>query len=248
MVTVRSIIALAAIRGWNIYQMDVYNAFLQGYLYEEVYMELPQGFRRQGEQRVCRLTKSLYGLKQASRQWNIKLTEALTDAGYKQSLYDYSLFTKHQGQKFVIVLIYVDDLVITGNNEEFINETKEVLKQKFKVKDLGELRYFLGIEVLRSSKGILLNQRKYALQLVSDLGLGGSKPVSTPIDLNQKFTSAEYDKHAGMTRDTILEDITEYQRLIGRLIYLTVTRPDIVFAVQTLSLCKHPRDLIGKLK
>lgn len=103
------------------------------------------------------------------------------------------------------------------------------------MKDLGELKYFLGIEVLRSSKGVLLNQRKYALQLVLDLGLGGAKPASTPIDLNQKFTSAEYDKHVGITGDAVLEDITEYQRLIGRLIYLAVTRPDIVFAVQTLS-------------
>lgn len=92
-------------------------------------MELPQGFRRrQGESKVRKLMKSLYGLKQASRQWNIKLTEALIEAGYKQSLYDYSLFTKQHGEKFVAVLIYVDDLLITENNEEFIRETKEVLK------------------------------------------------------------------------------------------------------------------------
>lgn len=211
--------------------MDVYNAFIQGDLYEEVYMELPQGFKRHRETKVCKLLKSLYGLKQASRQWNIKLSEALTAAVYVQSLYDYSLFTKRKGDDFVAVLIYVDYLLITGNCDEFINETKNVLHQKFKVKDLGELKYFPGIEVIRSKEGILLNQRKHCLQLISDLGLSGAKPISTPINLNQKFTSAEFDKHTGTAGDEVLADANEYQRLIGRLIYLTITRPDIVFAV-----------------
>ncbi|XP_019227336.1 PREDICTED: uncharacterized protein LOC109208658 [Nicotiana attenuata] len=235
MVTVRSLIALAASRGWNISQMDIYNSFLQGDLYEEVYMELPQGFRKQGETKVCRLLKSLYGLKQASRQWNIKLSEALIAAGYIQSLHDYSLFTKRKNEDFVAVLIYVDDLLITGNSTQFINETKEVLHQQFKVKDLGDLKYFLGIEVLRSKSGILLNQRKYCLQLIFDLGLGGAKLVLTPIDLNQNFTSAEFDRHTGVGNDEVLSDANEYQRLVGRVIYLTITRPDIVFIVQTLS-------------
>ncbi|PHT50119.1 hypothetical protein CQW23_09866 [Capsicum baccatum] len=127
MVTVISLIALASMRGWNMYQMDMYNAFLQGDLYEKVYMEIPQGFRRQGESKVCKSMKTLYGLKQASRQWNIKLTEPLTKDGYKKSLYDYSLLTKQHGEKFVEVLIYVDDLLITENNEEFIRETKDNL-------------------------------------------------------------------------------------------------------------------------
>nr|XP_009782052.1 PREDICTED: uncharacterized protein LOC104230854 [Nicotiana sylvestris] len=162
--SMRSVIALAASKGWNISQMDVYNAFLQGDLYEEVYMELPQGFRKQGETKVCKLLKSLYGIKQASRQWNIKLSETLIAAGYIQSLYD-------------------------------------------------------------SPRG----------KLIFDLGLGGAKPVLTPIDLNQKFTSAEFDRHTGVGNDEVLSDANEYQRLVGRLIYLTITRPDIVFAVQALS-------------
>ncbi|XP_070057545.1 uncharacterized mitochondrial protein AtMg00810-like [Nicotiana tomentosiformis] len=106
-----------------------------------------------------------------------KLSEALVDAGYCQSLHDYSMFTKKEKGDIVVLLVFVDDLLITGSSDSLIQQAKRVLHQKFKVKDLGELKFFLGIEVLRSHKGILLNQRKYALQLISDLGLGGAKPV-----------------------------------------------------------------------
>ncbi|KAF3615583.1 putative NAC domain-containing protein 43-like [Capsicum annuum] len=151
--------------------------------------------------------KNAIGSKWASRQWNNKLTEPLTKDGYRQSLYDYSLLTKQHREKFVEVLIYVDDLLITENNEELIRETNEVLKQKFKVKGL-------------------------------DLGLGEAKPVYTPIDLI-KNTSVEYDKYVGIIDDPVLEDVTKYQRLIKRLIYVAVTRPDIVFVMQTLSQFMH---------
>lgn len=111
------------------------------------------------------MLKSLYGLKQASRHWNLKLTEILLGAGFSQSVYDYSLFTKKSGNGIVIILIYVDDLLLLGSSIELINEAKSVLHKQFKVKHLGELRYFLGIKVLRSHQGILLNQRKYTLEL-----------------------------------------------------------------------------------
>lgn len=110
MVTVRSVIALAASKDWTLYQMNVFNAFIQGDLFEEIYMDLPQGFQRQGEQKACKLLKSLYDLKQASRQWNLKLTEALVSAGFIQSTFDYSIFTKKSGIDIVVILIYVDDL------------------------------------------------------------------------------------------------------------------------------------------
>lgn len=109
------------------------------------------------------------------------------------------MFTKRKEDSFVVVLIYVDDLLIIRDDDKLIQEKKDVLHHKFKVKDLGELRYFLGIKIMRSSKGILLIQRKYALQLVSDLGLGETKPAATPVDLNQRSTSQEYDKHTGTT-------------------------------------------------
>lgn len=106
---------------------------------------------------MCKLIKSLYDLKQASRQWNIKLTDALLVAGYKQSSYDHSLFTKQVGGEIVIILVYVDDLLITGSCKELIQEARTTLYNIFKVKDLEELRHFLGIEVMRSKNGILIN-------------------------------------------------------------------------------------------
>ncbi|XP_069142919.1 uncharacterized mitochondrial protein AtMg00810-like [Solanum lycopersicum] len=188
-----------------------------------------------GDQPVCKLLKSLYGLKQASRQWNVKLTQALLVARFQQSHLDYSLLIKKSNEGIVIVLVYVDDLLVTGSNITLINETKQVLKDNFKIKDLGSLRYFLGIEFARNSGGILMHQRKYALEIISDLGLGGSKPIATPVEMNGKLTTAVFDKHVGVTSDPVLSDIGEYQRLVGRLIYLTITRPDLSYAVQNLS-------------
>lgn len=184
MVTVRCVIALAVSRGWFLYQMDVCNAFLQGDLYEEVYMKIPEGYKQTGKQKVCKLLKSLHGLKQVSRQWNIKLSTALLEAGFFQSVHDYSIFTLKRKEGIVIILVYVDDLLITGDNEAMIAETRQVLHKQFRLKDLGELKFFLEIEVLRSKSGVILNQRKYLLELISDMGLSGAKPASTPLESN----------------------------------------------------------------
>ncbi|KAE8722590.1 hypothetical protein F3Y22_tig00013960pilonHSYRG00315 [Hibiscus syriacus] len=203
MVTIRTILALVSTFNWTLLQMDVFNAFLQGDLSEEVYMQLPEGFYSQGEMIACRLQKSLYGLKQASRQWNMKLTEALVSAGYVQSKYDYSLFIKRQQGKMALLLVCVDDLVITGDISVLITELK-----------------------------------KYALQLIKDTGLEEAKSVATPLDQNLKLTSLDYDKvmhHDVEDECDLVEDKSVYQRLIGRLIYLTYTRPDITYAVNFLS-------------
>lgn len=135
----------------------------------------------------------------------------------------------------VVVLVYIDDLLITGDSEAMIIEAKEILHRQFKLKDLGELKYFLGIEVLRSKQGVILNQRKYLLELISEAGLVGTKPASTPMESNARLTSVDYDAIAGVTGDVILKDATAYQRLVGKLMYATITRPDMNFAVQTLS-------------
>ena len=151
-----------------------------------------------------------------------------------------SLFTRRKDNSLVVVLVYVDDLLITGNDSNMIHETKAALQHAFKIKDLGELRYFLGLEFARSDSGILIHQRKYTLELLADMGLSGAKPVSTPMEMNLKLTSTEYDDHMDSSHnDTLLEDPASYQRLIGRLLYLTTTRPDISFAVQCLSQFMH---------
>ncbi|MDV3143949.1 MAG: reverse transcriptase domain-containing protein, partial [Candidatus Phytoplasma australasiaticum] len=136
------------------------------------------------------------------------------------------MFTKRKGSALVIVLVYVDDLLITGNDYKLIQETKGVLHHYFKIKDLGELKYFLGIEFSRSAQGIFMSQRKYALELVSEAGLAGVKPATTPLECNMKLTSADFPTDAN---DELFPDVSKYQRMIGKLLYLTNTRPDIAF-------------------
>ena len=135
-------------------------------------MSPPPGFRRQGEENlVCGLHKSLYGLKQASRQWFTKFSEAIRSAGYEQSRANYSLFTKKQDKSFTALLIYVDDILITGNDPMRIATTKKFLHSHFHLKDLGDLKYFLGIEISASKNGIFISQCKYALEIIKDAGL-----------------------------------------------------------------------------
>lgn len=120
-----------------------------------------------------------------------------------------------------------------------IQQTKDDLQSSFKIKDLGELKFFLVIEFTRSDKGILMHQRKYALELISDMGLAGSKPVHALMEKNLKLTTTEFDDHIASTGDSVLSNPGTYQRLMGKLLYLTITRPDISFAVQYLSQFMH---------
>ncbi|TXG72309.1 hypothetical protein EZV62_000888 [Acer yangbiense] len=152
MTTVLCLLALAVAQSWSLHQLDVHNAFLHGDLHEEIYMVPPSGLQRQGENMVCCLNKSLYGLKQASRQWFAKFFEAIHATGFVQSKADYSLFTCNRGKSFTALLIYVDDILITGNDLAAINTLKQFLHNRFRIKDLGDLKFFLGIEVSRSKK------------------------------------------------------------------------------------------------
>ncbi|GJU22208.1 putative RNA-directed DNA polymerase, partial [Tanacetum coccineum] len=231
--TVRCLIDLAVQRDWKLFQMYVNNAFLYGNLNEEVYMLPPPGFFKENDNKVCKLKKSLYGLKQAPRQWNHKLAEVLFEAGFAQSKSDHSLYIKKEGDTCLYLLVYVDDLVLTGNSVVEMKKFKEFLSKKFKIKDLGELKYFLGIEVLRTKSGLCLNQRKYCLEMLHEYGLLACRPVMTPLPKNYVLSHKESDD------DKYLRNVTSYQKLIGKLIYLTMTRPDISYVVQCLSQHMH---------
>ncbi|GJS32458.1 putative RNA-directed DNA polymerase, partial [Tanacetum coccineum] len=180
MVTVRYVLSLAVQNDWNIFQIDINNTFSYGELVEDVYMTLPEGYFSPIDKRVCKLQKSLYGLKQAPRKWNEKLTSVLVDYGFQQSKNDYSLYTKSKGNSFVILLVYVDDILITGNDITKINLCKDLLSSRFMIKDLGDLKYFLGIEVIKNDKGICLSQRKYSLELLNEFAYKVSPSNPSP--------------------------------------------------------------------
>ncbi|KAK1411971.1 hypothetical protein QVD17_32863 [Tagetes erecta] len=235
MVTIRCVISLAVQNDWSLFQLDVDNAFLYGTITEDVYMIPPEGYYNKDETKVCKLVKSLYGLKQASRQWNEKLTITLLEIGFKQSTSDYSLFVKTDNDMICVLLVYVDDIVLTGNNLDELKRIKSWLSSKFLIKDLGKLKYFLGIEVFETDSGLVLSQRKYCLDLLAEFGILGAKPVGNPIEQNIVVTNKE-NSYKG---DTEIVDISAYQRLIGKLIYLTLTRPDISYTVSCLSQFMH---------
>ncbi len=149
MTTIRAIIAMVAAKGWSLHQMDVNNVFHHGDLQEEVYMEQPPGYVDQTHPNlVCRLKKTLYGLKQAPRAWSDKIGQYLVTSGFQTSNADFSLYVKKTNHGIIVIVIYVDDLIITGDSDADIFDLKKLLKQKFEMKDLGELRYFFDIEVI----------------------------------------------------------------------------------------------------
>ena len=230
MSTVKVLLSVAANHGWSLSQMDVKNAFLHGELEEEVYMKIPPGHPLCGDpSRVCKLNKSIYGLKQSPRAWHAKLSSTLEDLGFTRSSADSSLYVQTGQTEKLMVLIYVDDLIITGSNADSIAALKKKLQGKFPVKDLGPLKYFLGIEVATSRKGLFLNQRKYTIDLLRDSNMLNSKPANTPFD-----SKLQLDKLGDP-----LDSPNYYQKLVGKLIYLTITRPDISFAVSLVSQYMH---------
>ena len=228
--TVRVLVSCAANFGWKLHQLDVKNAFLHGDLKEEVYMEIPPGFgTEQTTGKVCRLKKSLYGLKQSPRAWFDRFRRAVWNMGYGQCNGDHTVFYRHTNKKITIVAVYVDDIIITGDDEEEIKRVKGCLSKEFEVKDLGNLKYFLGIEVARTEKGISLCQRKYTLDLLSDMGMMGCRAAPTPIEQNHQVTAQSGE----------LVNKEDYQKLVGRLLYLCHTRPDITYAVGVVSRYMH---------
>ncbi|KAK0579728.1 hypothetical protein LWI29_030590 [Acer saccharum] len=229
--TVRLVLSIATSHGWPLRQLDVNNAFLQGRLTEEVYMAQPPGFIDSDHPtHVCKLNKAIYGLKQAPRAWYHELRQFLIGSGFKNSYADTSLFILQSGDTLLYLLIYVDDIILTGNSATQVGHFVDALARKFSLKDLGPLSYFLGVEVVPHQHGILLSQRRYIMDLLTRTKMAGAKPVQTPLP-----TSPPLSLHSG----TPLSDPTAYRTVVGSLQYLSLTRPDISFAVNRLSQFMH---------
>jgi hypothetical protein len=220
--SIRTIIALATKMKWKLHQMDVKTAFLNGVIEEEVYIEQPQGFEVEDRKtHVCKLKKALYRLKQAPRAWYGRIDSFLTSLGFTKSKVDSNLYFKVMNDEPVILLLYVDNLFLTGE-EKLIIDCKKKLAAEFETKDLGQMHYFLGLEVWQSPKKIFLNQGKYAVEILKRFDMLECKSMETKLKLPVD-TSPE------------LVDVTLYKQIIGSLMYLTNTRPDICFVVNTLS-------------
>jgi len=184
--TVQLVLTIAVSKGWQIWQLDVHNAFLNGSLREVVYMQQPPGFVNTALlTHVCRLHKSLYGLKQAPWAWYMRLSDFLLTIGLQASKVDTSLFILNRTPDICYLLVYVDDILITGNNSELIHRLITLLSSEFKLRDLGHTRYFLGIEVALTSMGLVLSQHKYVLDILNRAGMSSCKPVDTPASVSK---------------------------------------------------------------
>ena len=196
-------------------------------------MDSPPGMTDSIGMKVCKLNKALYGLKQSPRSWFGRFTKSMKAFGYRASNSDHTLFLKRGKGRITGLIIYVDGMIVTRNDQDEISSLQQYVASELEMKQLGSLKYFLGIEVARSKHGIFLCQKKYIIDLLSETRLLGSKSVDTPIEQNHKLfeCSANIDKE-------------RYQRLVGKLIYLSHTRPDITYPVNVVSQFMHdPRKL-----
>ena len=189
-------------------------------------MEQPLGFIAQGEiRKVCRLRKSLYGLKQSPCAWFGKFNQAVEEFGMQKSKFDHSVFYRNSNPGIILLVVYVDDIIITRSDSKGILSLKSFLHSQFHIKDFGMLQYFLGIEVMRSKRGIFLSQRKYVFDLLSESGKLEVKPCSSPMAPGVHLT------REGKT----FEGPERYRRPVRKLNYLTVTRPNIAYFVSVVN-------------
>jgi hypothetical protein len=220
--SIRLVLALATSYKWEVHQMDVKSAFLHGNLKEEIYMEQPPGYVQNDSSLVFHLKKSLYGLKQAPRAWYAKMDSFIIATGFSRCHSDPNVYTKKVGSHLIILVLYVDDLILTGSDSKLLNHVKTSLKKKFEMTDLGFLHYFLGLQVLQTNEGIFLSQSKYACDLLRRFHMDDCKPSPSPFQSGVKI-------YATCTSPEV--DATLYRQLVGSLLYFTHTRPNLSFVV-----------------
>ncbi|KAE8297894.1 Copia protein Gag-int-pol protein Copia VLP protein Copia protease [Larimichthys crocea] len=228
--SIRTLLSFAVQNNLHVHQMDVVTAFLNGHLEEEIYMEQPDGYIKPGQEHlVCKLKKSIYGLKQSPRCWSKTFTESMKDIGFNQSTSDPCVFVRAR-QELEILAVYVDDLILITESLESMTELKVALKKKYKMKDMGELSYILGISVIqdKTNNSVYLHQKHYIEAVLQKYGMDKANPVTTPADANVKL-----QKDDGVSNPV---NPGTYQSIVGSLLYAAMaTRPDIAQAVSAVS-------------
>lgn len=225
--SLRIMFALAAKLKLKIHQVDAITAFLQGDLYEEIFMEQPDGYD-DGTEKVCKLNRAIYGLKQAGRVWNRKLSESLLEFGLQKSQLDPCVFFCIKRK--IILLVYVDDMLIFYEKSDDLNEVRDYIKSKLNIKDIGHATECIGIRINQSSTKIEIDQQKYVVELLAKYNMLNCKSVKSPSDPNVKLTKQTINDSSDVTGEV------PYQELVGSLLYLSQgTRPDIAFAVNDVS-------------
>ena len=219
--TIQLVLDVVTAKHWPIRQLDVSSAFLHGELNEPVFMYQPPGFDDpERPNHVCCLTKALYGLKQAPRAWFDTFSNFLIDFGFSCSKSDPSLFTYHHRDKTLIILLYVDDILLTESDEELLKSLLQGLSERFSMKDLGTPKYFLGIELESHAEGIFMHQQAYIKDIIHQASMSDCNSMPTP--LPQRIDNYNSDP---------FPEPTYFRSIAGKLQYLTITRPDIQYAV-----------------
>ncbi|GKA80909.1 retrovirus-related pol polyprotein from transposon TNT 1-94, partial [Tanacetum coccineum] len=216
-------LAFAAHMNMIVYQMDVKTTFLNGILCEEVYVSQPDGFMDQDNpNHVYKLKKSLYGLKHAPHAWYDLLSKFLLSHEFSKGTVDPTLFIRRQGKDILLVQIYVDDIIFTSTTPELCDQFSKIMCSKFKMSMMGKISFFLGLQISQSPRGILINQSKYALESLKKYGIESSDPMDTPMVEKSKLDEDTQGK---------ADDPTHYHGMVGTLMYLTASRPDLIFVV-----------------
>ena len=218
---IRIFLAYAAHMKFKVFQMDVKSAFLNGELEEEVYVEQPPGFvDPKYPDYVYRLDKALYGLKQAPRAWYETLAQFLLESGFTRGTIDKTLFYLKNGKDLLLVQIYVDDIIFGSTNDKLCKKFSKLMQSRYQMSMMGEMSYFLGLQVKQTDDGIFINQSKYTKNLLKKFNLQDCTAIATPM-----ATATKLDPDEGA-----LVDVTNYRGMIGSLLYLTASRPDIMYA------------------
>ncbi|GJV27820.1 retrovirus-related pol polyprotein from transposon TNT 1-94 [Tanacetum coccineum] len=220
---IRIFVTYTAHKSFPIYQMDVKTSFLNGPLKEEVYVAQPDGFIDPDHpDKVYRLRKALYGLKQAPRAWYDELSKFLISKGFTKGIIDPTLFTIKYGEDILLVQIYVDDIIFGSTNPKFSKRFEKLMHGRFEMSLMGEMKFFLGLQIHQSPRGIFINQAKYTLEILKKHGMEKGQSIGTPMATKPKLD-------ADLSGEPV--DQTDYRSKIGSLMYLTSSRPDIVQAV-----------------